>query len=1773
MAGSQAQTVNYYYKQDTNQILVGSGDGSITTVAGMNALITSSKDPALTDIYTVARIKSLGQAVTYQSKAVYNSASDGTGFTIDIEDDQELWVYRGIQPPNTVPNGTPSDAGPGDSNHTQYNAYLHRPYKLYMLTETGSGVGTFPWLPFGAFYNESTGQGTNNPSFGGSIFDVKQQGIVGNLDYPNNNFLISESRDSGSFTVLQDHREVHPWVYTKYDTLSAPPAVGSFWKIYAERSDTANFGSQIDFLGTWDTATGGGDPGPGASAASNNSTATSVTEIYIDRIAWTTATGTATSPVGLMSSVSQSGIDGKPMGQVILSSGTGFTAASAKYSITSISGSTPISDFITLTVNTPDIAGTWPPANGAAISMSLNGPVFMGSIQQPQSTFFNLIPEFSNIKLKNALYSFTSSDFDVSGADGSAASGSCQFGLWAEYDDYVEYKATVDSLNSATVRIDYTGSDGLPKFSNINPGFNATFVAAVGTPSASNDDSSSTFSLEIVSNTAIGAAPTNVFSTRISDVYLSLSSSLSQSIDGLYIFNQLPSDDIYVTASMLLNAWTGSDPGSPKYGIKGAEYAISPSDPKYGEGEAGDGTSWPTASINIYKGNYPLNVPVEADTPLHTEQFVTLDGDYGNNGVAITTSFVLPSQSITFQDCLNMSLSVTSGSSPASMVENSLVVSEYQLEFNNAASQEDGDGRVPTFIDNAFKGTGGFSNAPDCQPTLNNVVQERNNDKIQLVEYSTDPYDPSNFQRILSGTAARSTVPESNYTQEPWLNPRYLGSQTTAFGYNTIDGLEGGFGKSPVIEYKRAYLAYCDQVTDPYPVVNSKTQFNLLYMINPGGDALNPLISPYTAYDVLGTWDEGGLGQVGINQVSGSTQFDQLNGYQTTFKVGKQAIPLLYSQTSANTFADAIPIAGNAEQVSNVTSSFIEYDMSSQGSSKVAQYQGANNVTYFNIAQGIADQQGQIMPQTPGTFQASQFNIETGSGFGIQRANPADIDGVIELPIITSSIADPYSAPTNVFGTEYAGNPGEIFFTTDPLGSGSGDLSDDYMIRGTFVLPASPPTRYKTKKFIKKRNKKKTKWNKRTVGSVRMKFQSCDNLDANVIAENDWTDEKFDWLTDNSSTGRQEPTMTFYFGTTPGTPNGNEESYPLTSLSDNVSWNQQHTEFTFAVEANDIENYVSNNGDPYNTVQFVTYDFAFQSDISLKSDRRYRFFVAGQYDQENTTQTGEPQRNVFNPVNVSIHGDGATGGTVANPLPFTTTLPSDGPYVSMNVVGNQVASSLQSNALNFPYWDFVTEQGSVSNAFEYYPNASDPDNNGSPYLVDSAQNPGVGRIFFTKASGSINENPALNFMDISNAAFVTVTNNASANLPVSSTTGKGDIGDVSFTISTNTAGTAINLIEENIPFSNLTVGGFVPGDKLVFSILDLETAGFGTVNADLELTLTDPFVLQNQKGTNQISISKTNNFGTTTIGTYLDRIIAIGAGNNQGKIQLQSNGSNPNLQFTGSITNVTDNTTFYTVDMFNDLTNGGNTAPIFFENPFLSGQSYPLTISFTTGSLPADVLLENTVIELSSSNGNNNYGLGYYQGYLPYTASTNPMFPGGFEPQDTAWPLPNVPYKFQINDEIRFQNDERFAYKIIKVLSPEQNFMASGRNKLQLTVDKPIQASVDLNFFLIRRYISAPNSVLINRPFPYGSLPTVKEFVPSTNQILSYDGGSGASGSEASGSTTIMEQSGSFIEYIKPLLKRDNTPTGILKPEFPVVEIDVTPDEVIRDLRDKKLIE
>ena len=84
---------------------------------------------------------------------------------------------------------------------------------------------------------------------------------------------------------------------------------------------------------------------------------------------------------------------------------------------------------------------------------------------------------------------------------------------------------------------------------------------------------------------------------------------------------------------------------------------------------------------------------------------------------------------------------------------------------------------------------------------------------------------------------------------------------------------------------KQLILLIVIRIYDLYPVINNKTLFNIKYLINDSGDAKQPQLSPYTAFDVEGSWDEGGIGRVGLGTISGSTQYNALNNFQSIKKV------------------------------------------------------------------------------------------------------------------------------------------------------------------------------------------------------------------------------------------------------------------------------------------------------------------------------------------------------------------------------------------------------------------------------------------------------------------------------------------------------------------------------------------------------------------------------------------------------------------------------------------------------------------------------------------------------------------------------------------------------------------------------------------------------------------------------------------------------------------------------------------------------------------------
>ncbi len=1231
--------IKYYFKESTNQILV---SGS-STKDGMNALLTSSKNPiAVSNNNLTAKISSLGVDTSY----VVQNGDDTT--EIPIGDNQELWVYRGY-----------NQDGGTDGDTYRYNPHLHRAYKAYILTETGSGIPSAPYLPVGSPYPLT------------SKFKASSQAIVGNEDVN----TMDTQQVSGSFEVFNSNRGVHPLIQTNYTTLTDPPAAGAQFIMFEhDRSSTFfpfRFSTETYSPNLLNRQIRFNDD--------INSNVSSISETYISTYA-------QIEMLGLSIAISGAIEYGHSGGKLKVAQDNDAD----NYVEFNILTSSLENEVLQLNINGGTYSSgfsNW--SNQDSLSASFeNYDAQKGLINQSQNTVPNNDPNmFSDIVFSNGINSYTSSAFPTSGTQGQNAVGQTLFGLYTDLNDYIKYEARHVGLSLDDIRVFFTSSDEATTghFFDLPSGKGAKFTALVGTVSQSgytqqpgesfNPDgtfSSNTFTNNIIiPNSNVTHTPPNIFSTRWNDVYISYSSSLSSSIEGLYIFNQLPTADVQVTASMFITAWTGSDDGA-KYGA--ADYGTD----VYGEGEAGDGPTWQTASIRIYTGSYPNSVPT-IDSDFVTES-AFMSTDFHINGQAITMSYLIPSQSVSIKDCLSISLAVSSGSAAASTVENSLVVPNYELKLVTVQPNQDaGDGLVPTFVDNAFSGSDGFSNAPDCQPLLNNVNLERRNPFFQVVNYSTNIYYPLNFDAIISGSALKSTVPYSNYRSTSFINIRYRGSRSTANSVNQspeIDILPGysqtyGYGSLPVVDYQRAYFGYAQQVTDPYPVINNKVQFNLKYLINDSGDALQPNLSPYTAFDVEEVWDEGGIARIGMNQSPGSSQYNLIDGFQTTYKVAKEAVPVIYSQTASNGYSNFIPVVGAG--ATEFQASFLQYGYQVQGKAydpskaSVTNTSGGvvKDITYYNILSGSSTIEGNVFVGNMTISSASRYGM-SGSDVGTIYASQS---------FVLSNDAGNPGPEENQSGSgavQYA-NPGELYFNDDifaindsngttegDLNVNNGDLSSAFTLNANFSILSTAPHEYR--------------WD---AGGTWDSSDYTSGVMGYLYAELEYTDSTN--LSSNNVFQKakivnyQPPSMTIYYV------DNTQNTFPLASaLGSDLQITD--TRVRVNIHANKMRDAIGSFGRSYNEIAYTTFNFFLSNtnqsaDSIFKSRRRYRIKVRGNYNNEPV----DAPRNYWNPQVKPQQW----GGQAISPTP-------EGPYVNFSLNAGQVdpLSTLVDNALNAPYWVF-----------------------------------------------------------------------------------------------------------------------------------------------------------------------------------------------------------------------------------------------------------------------------------------------------------------------------------------------------------------------------------------------------------------------------------------------------------------------------------------------------
>jgi len=231
----------------------------------------------------------------------------------------------------------------------------------------------------------------------------------------------------------------------------------------------------------------------------------------------------------------------------------------------------------------------------------------------------------------------------------------------------------------------------------------------------------------------------------------------------------------------------------------------------------------------------------------------------------------------------------------------------------------------------------------DCDPLLNNATEPRQNEWLQDVDYSVNAITPINFNQLINFTATKASVPQSNYTQLGFVNSRYAGSSTTRENINEYNNLSiidaenkslysdgpssffinkgkgASLGKIPNVELNNAYIAYFNRIIDPYPILNNKVAYYVKYLIDEGGNILDPNISDinfsiFTDTFQLRDYDNSPTRvNTAISSIEQGKELVKLtDGLSSVYTVGVYPTPILYTQTSSIGHINSISLSGSS---------------------------------------------------------------------------------------------------------------------------------------------------------------------------------------------------------------------------------------------------------------------------------------------------------------------------------------------------------------------------------------------------------------------------------------------------------------------------------------------------------------------------------------------------------------------------------------------------------------------------------------------------------------------------------------------------------------------------------------------------------------------------------------------------------------------------------------------------------------------------------------------
>jgi hypothetical protein len=245
--------------------------------------------------------------------------------------------------------------------------------------------------------------------------------------------------------------------------------------------------------------------------------------------------------------------------------------------------------------------------------------------------------------------------------------------------------------------------------------------------------------------------------------------------------------------------------------------------------------------------------------------------------------------------------------------------------------------------------TPNYYNSND-NPTINNINNDRLSTIYEDVDYSTNITTPSNFDLIISGSALKASVQDSNYSSKRVTLPRYDGSKSTSQYLNVwTPGDEGTYGKLPSVESLKNAVAYCDSISGWTPERMNASALMIRYLIKSDGTIIVPNTTPNSLDDNKGIFETGENIEI---QYENSGK--QVSPIRKVIRGGTRIEPILYSQygsapgalwNTTMSFTDIIP--SNTGVTGNYTATFTK-----NSSQTISNPSTPTKITFNNAAFG-----------------------------------------------------------------------------------------------------------------------------------------------------------------------------------------------------------------------------------------------------------------------------------------------------------------------------------------------------------------------------------------------------------------------------------------------------------------------------------------------------------------------------------------------------------------------------------------------------------------------------------------------------------------------------------------------------------------------------------------------------------------------------------------------------------------------------------------------------